>query len=112
MPQEPVPLPPGSAWTGENLTLIGNFIMSKMNPYQPHTAPKPTWRDEFRRDDRQLLWTFREAPVRVESALEIPYHVWYRKRSVPYPKPANPAHWEDRPSTEYLLVGYVGSGGY
>jgi hypothetical protein len=93
-------------WEGSDLRQLGKYIMRDANKYG-YTTKKLGWHYEVRRDNRQLLWTFRDTPVRVEQALEIPYLV--------YPSQGgylgNPPAADAEPTVEYLLVGFVGSGG-
>jgi hypothetical protein len=95
-------------WTRQELRDLADFIMNQANPYQPHTARKPNWLADVRLDARPQTWTFRNTPIRVERAVEIPYLVWYPTTG--NPQDDNDADWFG--ATEQLLVGYVGAGGW
>ncbi len=106
----PPPVWPPKRWTPAQLEALGRFIMIGANPYKPHTAEKAEPPDEVQYDNKELFWTFRGTPLRVEKAMHIPYWVWYPKAK--YPDPNNPASWETHPKPESILVGYVGAGGW
>jgi hypothetical protein len=97
-------------WDDDQLEALGRFIMLTANPYR-HSAEKVQPPNEVLYDNGQLLWSFRNTPLRVEKSMQIPYWVWYPKTK--YPDPKNPADWErSSPKPESILVGYVGAGGW
>jgi hypothetical protein len=104
---------PPKQWSENDLKRLAEFLMVNINPYSDYfSSSRPNWKEDAVRDNVQTIWTFRGTPLRIDRSVQVPFNVRYPKSGVPNPNQSKPVDWEDHDSREYILVGFVGSGGH